>query len=234
MTAARRLLLLASRAGTPGSIAASLRRSSPLHHTRALSSLNSSQGQQQQGQHSSSSTRAAWGLSAAAAAMLLLTSGTSLADAKRAAKLNAKVEQQQQQQQQAKGAPAAASPDSLPEYTADEVAQHRTPQDRVWVTYKDGVYDITDFIAQVSRCVRHRAGVWMACMQHGAVCPSHCSRCVPPASTRAHAPSCCRYTAVIMQLLCDMSAVATLLLLPCIPNMRPAAPWRSSKNHAGR
>jgi len=33
-------------------------------------------------------------------------------------------------------------------YTPEEVAKHRTPDSRVWVTYKDGVYDITDFIAQ--------------------------------------------------------------------------------------
>lgn len=143
MTVGLRLLLLAGRAATPWQLAAS----SPLRLTRALSSLNSSQGQQQQQQSQhSSSTRAAWGLSAAAAAILLVTSGSSLADAKRAAKVSAKVEQQQQ------GAPAAAPPDSLPEYTADEVAQHKTPQDRVWVTYKDGVYDITDFIAQVRGC----------------------------------------------------------------------------------
>lgn len=152
MTVGLRLLLLAGRAGTAWPNAASLQHSSPLRLTRALSSLNSSQGQQQQqqGQHSSSA-RAAWGLSAAAAAMLLATSSSSLADAKRTAKVNAKVEQQQQQQ---KGATAAAPPDSLREYTADEVAQHKTPQDRVWVTYKDGVYDITDFIAQVRGCAQ--------------------------------------------------------------------------------
>jgi sulfite oxidase len=31
-------------------------------------------------------------------------------------------------------------------YTKDEVAKHKTKQDRIWVTYKDGVYDITDFV----------------------------------------------------------------------------------------
>ena len=35
-----------------------------------------------------------------------------------------------------------------PVYTPEEVAKHRTPESRVWVTFKDGVYDITDFIAQ--------------------------------------------------------------------------------------
>lgn len=34
----------------------------------------------------------------------------------------------------------------LPEYSKEEVAKHRTPEDRVWVTYKDGVYDITDWV----------------------------------------------------------------------------------------
>lgn len=35
---------------------------------------------------------------------------------------------------------------SLPEYSKEEVAKHRTPEDRVWVTYKEGVYDITDWV----------------------------------------------------------------------------------------
>lgn len=92
----------------------------------------------------------AWGVSsiaAAAAGLLLFASGSASADAKCAAKVNAKVEQQQQSKQT--GAAAADASGQFPEYTADEVAKHKTPQDRVWVTYKDGVYDITDFIAQV-------------------------------------------------------------------------------------
>lgn len=32
-------------------------------------------------------------------------------------------------------------------YTKEEVAKHKTPESRIWVTYKDGVYDITDFVA---------------------------------------------------------------------------------------
>lgn len=115
---------------------------------RTLSSVNSSQSQQQQGQHSSKPS--SWGLSAVAAAaagMLFFASGSSLADVKRAAKVNAKVEQQQQSKPT--GAAAADATGNFPEYTADEVAKHKAPKDRVWVTYKDGVYDITDFIAQV-------------------------------------------------------------------------------------
>jgi sulfite oxidase len=27
-----------------------------------------------------------------------------------------------------------------------QVAKHKTKQDGIWVTYKDGVYDITDFV----------------------------------------------------------------------------------------
>ncbi|XP_035231745.1 sulfite oxidase-like isoform X2 [Stegodyphus dumicola] len=34
----------------------------------------------------------------------------------------------------------------LPVYTADEVAAHSSVEKRVWVCYKSGVYDITDFI----------------------------------------------------------------------------------------
>lgn len=34
----------------------------------------------------------------------------------------------------------------LPEYSLDEVAKHASVQDRVWVCFNSGVYDITDFI----------------------------------------------------------------------------------------
>ncbi|KAG2433977.1 hypothetical protein HYH02_012439 [Chlamydomonas schloesseri] len=54
------------------------------------------------------------------------------------------------------GASAAAEPAAAkgqakddkgrPIYTREEVAKHKTPKDRVWVTYKEGVYDITEFI----------------------------------------------------------------------------------------
>ncbi|GIL84054.1 hypothetical protein Vretifemale_12777 [Volvox reticuliferus] len=30
--------------------------------------------------------------------------------------------------------------------TREEVAKHKTPKDRIWVTYKEGVYDITEFV----------------------------------------------------------------------------------------
>lgn len=36
----------------------------------------------------------------------------------------------------------------LPTYTAAQVAKHKSKQDRIWVTYKHGVYDITDYVAQ--------------------------------------------------------------------------------------
>ena len=32
------------------------------------------------------------------------------------------------------------------EFTGEEVAEHSTRDKRVWVTYKDGVYDVTDFL----------------------------------------------------------------------------------------
>eukprot|EP00501_MAST-03F_sp_TOSAG23-6_P001925 GSMAST32.ASY1.ANO1.2005.1 assembled CDS len=35
----------------------------------------------------------------------------------------------------------------LPTYTRAEIAEHKTSENGVWVTYKDGVYDITDFIS---------------------------------------------------------------------------------------
>lgn len=121
-----------------------------LNSIRVLSSLHSSQSQQQQQQHGQqrSGRPSLWGLSsvaAAAAGLLFWSTGTAAADTKRAA-AKPKVDQQQKSNNNKK---ADGTAGSLPEYTADEVAQHRTPKDRVWVTYKDGVYDITDFIAQV-------------------------------------------------------------------------------------
>ncbi|KAK7086564.1 hypothetical protein SK128_028013 [Halocaridina rubra] len=38
--------------------------------------------------------------------------------------------------------------DGLPEYTLDDVAKHDSPDTRVWVAYRHGVYDITDFIKE--------------------------------------------------------------------------------------
>ena len=34
----------------------------------------------------------------------------------------------------------------LPEYSMEEVGKHHSRDERVWVTFKNGVYDITDFI----------------------------------------------------------------------------------------
>lgn len=38
-------------------------------------------------------------------------------------------------------------PSTLPVYTQEEVTSHRTLEDGIWVTYKGGVYDITEFVA---------------------------------------------------------------------------------------
>jgi sulfite oxidase len=42
--------------------------------------------------------------------------------------------------------PMQLSTKSLPTYTRKEVGEHYTVENRIWTTYKDGVYDITDFI----------------------------------------------------------------------------------------
>lgn len=41
--------------------------------------------------------------------------------------------------------PSEKSP-SYPIYTLEEVSKHCSKEDRVWVTFKDRVYDITDFV----------------------------------------------------------------------------------------
>jgi sulfite oxidase len=38
--------------------------------------------------------------------------------------------------------------EGLPTYTVAEVAKHKTPDTGIWVTYKSGVYDITNFVSQ--------------------------------------------------------------------------------------
>lgn len=37
-------------------------------------------------------------------------------------------------------------PPSFPLYRKAEVARHKTSESGVWVTYRDGVYDVTDFV----------------------------------------------------------------------------------------
>jgi sulfite oxidase len=44
--------------------------------------------------------------------------------------------------------PAAINTAGLPEYSKEDVAKHKTKENRVWVTYKDGVYDVTEWIDQ--------------------------------------------------------------------------------------
>lgn len=34
----------------------------------------------------------------------------------------------------------------LPVYSRDDISKHNTMEARIWVTFKEGVYDITDFI----------------------------------------------------------------------------------------
>lgn len=38
--------------------------------------------------------------------------------------------------------------EGLPEFTMQDVSKHDSETNRVWVTYKHGVYDITDFISK--------------------------------------------------------------------------------------
>jgi hypothetical protein len=114
--------------------------------TRSLSSINSSSSNN--GQHAGGFRPSLWGLfGVTAAAGGVALSSSAFADARtkelKAAAAASKPAAQAALQQQPKGK------HGLPEFTAEEVAQHRTPKDRVWVTYKDGVYDVTDFVAQV-------------------------------------------------------------------------------------
>ena len=44
--------------------------------------------------------------------------------------------------------PAGHVIDGLPEFSLDELSNHKTSKDRIWVAYQYGVYDITDFVIQ--------------------------------------------------------------------------------------
>jgi cytochrome b involved in lipid metabolism len=45
------------------------------------------------------------------------------------------------------GTADADTNDKLPVYRQSEVAKHNTPATGIWVTYKDGVYDVSEFVA---------------------------------------------------------------------------------------
>lgn len=45
------------------------------------------------------------------------------------------------------GAQTIQTTSALPIFTQEEVTSHRSLEDGVWVTYKGGVYDITEFVA---------------------------------------------------------------------------------------
>ena len=38
--------------------------------------------------------------------------------------------------------------DGLPIYSRSEVAKHKTAEDKIWVTYENGVYDVTEYVKQ--------------------------------------------------------------------------------------
>ena len=42
----------------------------------------------------------------------------------------------------------AADAKDLKTYTRSEVSKHKDTKDGIWITFKNGVYDITDFVEQ--------------------------------------------------------------------------------------
>lgn len=121
----------------------------------------------------------AWGLATAAvsaAGLATATIGAASADVQ-SAQVKSTVKQQQQPAVDPAAGPSVSAA-VLPEYTADEVSKHKTPTDRVWVTYQDGVYDITDFIAQVRSLSRMRNMLTLPChMLFWCRCARLCSNC---------------------------------------------------------
>ena len=54
--------------------------------------------------------------------------------------------------------PAPGAKPGMPQYTKADVAKHAAVGDRVWITYKDGVYDITDSGAEQRLTERRENG----------------------------------------------------------------------------
>lgn len=52
-----------------------------------------------------------------------------------------------QAEQPAAAAQTTESISALPVFSQEEVSKHRSLSDGVWVTYRGGVYDITEFVA---------------------------------------------------------------------------------------
>lgn len=48
---------------------------------------------------------------------------------------------------QSVGTPSSSPSSSVPIFSQEEVSRHRSLEDGIWVTYKGGVYDITEFVA---------------------------------------------------------------------------------------
>lgn len=48
---------------------------------------------------------------------------------------------------QSMGTPSSSPSSSVPIFSQEEVSRHRSLEDGIWVTYKGGVYDITEFVA---------------------------------------------------------------------------------------
>jgi hypothetical protein len=136
---------------------------------RSLSSLNSSSSSSN-GQQAGGFRPSLWGLlGVATAAGGVALSSSAIADARTkeltATAAASKPAAQAALQQQPKGK------DGLPVFTAEEVAQHRTPKDRVWVTFKDGVYDVTDFVAQVRHPCMDSSNGDLSALQQSCVLP---------------------------------------------------------------
>lgn len=65
--------------------------------------------------------------------------------------------------------PAPGAKPDMPLYTRADLAKHATLEDRVWVSYKDGVYDVTEFIEA------HPGGQVRACSELRPPCSFRCT-----------------------------------------------------------
>ena len=55
-------------------------------------------------------------------------------------------EKREEKEKEGEKVEAGSVREGLPFYTKEEVSKHKTKETRIWVFYKEGVYDITDFV----------------------------------------------------------------------------------------
>jgi len=114
---------------------------------RSLSSIqgcsySTLKGHEQHNREGGSGNSSRWKIQGAIIGSALAAGFASVADSRRQLQAEAVKSVDEQKIIETTGARI----EGLKEYSIEDVSKHDSPENRVWVTYKNGVYDITDFI----------------------------------------------------------------------------------------